>query len=202
MDVSKGATILSRPGSGFFISSKGDFLTAAHVVEEMRKDEAACPIAAITLPREAWRPETAGEDLVWFPFTLSECRLDTDLDIARCRLRGNPPADKQSTFGALPVTFESNLPLDGTEVAFTGFPFEIRDPFTATATVATYAALRSGKSIPLLVLDRTAWRGSSGSPVYLRDGRVIGIVIAAGAEAATGMTVVRVTSQFRHLLSE
>ena len=51
------AKIVERPGSAIVISEAGDFLTAAHVIQEMQKDEHLCPTLAIIFPDSDWRPE-------------------------------------------------------------------------------------------------------------------------------------------------
>ena len=70
------AKILKRIGSAFVISESSDFLTAAHVLAAMQKDEGFCPTSAITLPVGGWRPEAPAEEMLWFPFKNPDCQID------------------------------------------------------------------------------------------------------------------------------
>ena len=42
-----------------------------------------------------------------------------------------------------------------------------------------------------LVIDKSAWPGASGSPVYDGDGKVIGLVIETGLAEGAGLTYSR-----------
>jgi hypothetical protein len=169
------STILSREASAFFVTPAGDFLTAAHVLEEMRKSGHPCPVSAITLPKHGWQPGTLNEPAIWFPFSIDACKVAKVLDVAEC----HPTTDlsrSKADFRVVPVQFEWNIPPDGTQVAFTGFPFGVRDPMTFRAGMAAYSPVwRGEKVIDEVVLDRSAWPGFSGSPVFVSSGRVIGI---------------------------
>jgi len=199
-----GATPAPR-GSAFFISAAGEFLTAAHVIEDMRQGQRPCPVAAIMIPvDEQWHPEAPDETQVWFPFAPSGCALEPDLDVARCTAGEDLSVPKRGLrFRIMPVAFAWNVPPDGAQVAFTGFPLGNRDPVTARGAVATHrAVLENGKPTPELVLDRPAWPVSSGSPVYLADGSVVGILIRGGADEGAGMTIVRPAASIQALLAE
>ena len=80
------AKIVERAGSAILISEAGDFLTAAHVIQEMQKDDHFCPTLAIDFPVGDYRPEAPNEQVRWFPFKTSNCRVDSALDIAVCPL--------------------------------------------------------------------------------------------------------------------
>jgi tetratricopeptide (TPR) repeat protein len=195
--------ILERMGTAFLVSESGDFLTAAHVIREMQKDERACPITAITFPADEWRPEARTEQMRWFPFKGSECRIDDIIDVAKCKLSEDLSVGKSEFHLKIaPVQFEWNLPRDGAQVAFTGFPLRARDPMTFRAGVAGYWMPLTADPIPELVLDHAALPGFSGSPVYLADGRVVAILVGNGKGEATGITVGRPASLLRELLTE
>jgi hypothetical protein len=99
--------------------------------------------------------------------------------------------------------WSSNGPPDGTEIAFTGFPLQLRDPLTVRASVACYQAVwENDRPVPRLLVDRVAWPGSSGSPVYLASGRVIAILIGGGKDEATGMTIIRAALPIRDMLAK
>lgn len=196
------AKILYYAGSAFFISGAGDFLTAAHVIRDIQKGERPCPLSAITIPLDNWHPEVRNEGVAWSSFNASECRIDSDSDLASCRLKDDISQSKFESKIA-PVKFEWSIPPDGTQVAMTGFPMNARDPMTLRAALSGYLIRWQDESpIPALVLDRTAWPGYSGSPVYLSDGRVIGILIAVAKDEALGMTIARPAWLIRGLLAE
>jgi hypothetical protein len=198
------STFLARRGTAFFVSAAGEFLTAAHVILDMQNSDPPCPVSAIVLPVEEWQPEAQDERVAWFSFKIPDCVIDTDLDVADCSLTDDlsTPIPGLSS-KIVPVKFEWSLPPDGTHVAFTGFPMNVRDPITFRADVAASRPVwRNEKAVAELLLDRASWPGSSGSPVFLSDGRVIGILIAARTEdAGPGITSLRPASSVRALLA-
>jgi hypothetical protein len=185
--------ILERMGTAFFISDKGDFLTAAHVILNVQKSQRPCPIFAIIIPVENWQPDVREELLGRWPFSVSNCRIDTDLDLAACSTTEDLSIARSGLyFKIAPVKLKSRIPPDGTQVSFTGFPLNFRDPMTIRASVAAHRTLwRGDMSIGDLVLDRAAWPGSSGSPVYLPDGSVIAVMIATGKDEGSEVAVAR-----------
>jgi hypothetical protein len=75
-----------------------------------------------------------------------------------------------------------------------------RDPMTFRANIDAYRFLwRNEKVIDEVLLDRGTCPGSSGSPIFLPDGRVIGILIAVRTEDGTAMTSVRPVLAGTHL---
>ena len=189
--------LLARWGTAFFLSTTGEFMTAAHVVLDMQKNDSPCPVTAVILPRyKIWDPSALNEPFDWFAFDIHNCIIEQDLDVAKCPLSDDPFNQKVGRdFEIVPVKFDWRIPPDATQVAFTGFPMNVRDPMTFRANVAAYRpAWRNEKIVPEFVLDRSAWPGSSGSPVFLSDGRVIGIIIASRTEEGTAMTAVRSAS--------
>jgi hypothetical protein len=200
----KGVKVLKIAGSAVFIASDGEFLTAAHVLQGMDGMESECPITAILLPSGGWQPGAVDEVLAWFPFKLGNCIMSSRIDIAKCRPAANlsDPSINLS-WKIMPARFEYSKQPDGTQVAMTGFPLSARDPMTSRAAIATHRTLQQndGKLVSELILDRTAWPGGSGSPVYLSGGLVIGIVVAKGVEEGTGVAVVRPSESLRELLS-
>jgi len=194
--------VLTVKGTAFFISQAGEFLTAAHVVGPMGREEQICPITALLLPSELWRPESPAEVLLWFPFKTSDCEINGETDVAKCKPTEDLAA-LPSRIRIRPVKIEYSSQPDGTLVAFTGFPLNARDPLTSRTGIAGYKTVQDGaKVVSTLILDHVAWHGGSGSPVYLSDGRVIGIILASGIEQATGISLARPAESFREMLSD
>jgi hypothetical protein len=192
------AKILKRMGSAFLVSQEADFLTAAHVVTSMQKDDDPCPTPAITLADGDWRPEAPSEAMLWFPFRIADCRVDDTIDLAECRPSGDLPARIRKLRKATPVQLEWRLQPDGTELAFTGFPLEARDPMTFRAHVAAYSW--PDHTMPDLVLDHGSLPGFSGSPVFLANGKVVAILVRDGKPEAAGTAIARPVSVFREML--
>jgi hypothetical protein len=184
------ATIQDLEGTAFFISRSGDFLTAAHVIDGVQDHAHLCSVTAIYLPPDHWDPESSQELFAWYPFAAADCVMERALDVAKCK----PLIDLslrrgKHAFEIRPVNFEWSSQPDGTLIAFTGFPLESRDPLTSRGGIAAYR-----RRIPDnldLIIDQAAWPGASGSPVYLSDGRVVGILLARGAGEGAGTAIVR-----------
>ncbi len=193
------AKVVERVGGGFLISESGDFVTAGHVLQSMQNQNDSCSTPAITLAVGGWNPEAPVEHMVWFQFKHSDCKIDRVNDVAACRLSSDPAA-RIRELHVRAVQFEWNIPPDGTQVAFTGFPLRSRDPVTFRAHVAAYRIPWPDESIPELVLDRPALGGFSGSPIYLANGRIIGLLVATGTNEAGGVTIARPVSAFREIL--
>jgi hypothetical protein len=196
------AKVLKRIGSAFFISQGADFLTAAHVVMEMQKDDDPCPTPAITIAVGNWRPDVPAEDMLWFPFKIADCRVDTTVDVAQCRPSGDLPARIRNLHKPAPVQLEWSLQPDGTELAFSGFPLEARDPMTFRAHVAAYRTPWPREATPQLVLDHASLPGFSGSPVFLANGKVVAILVRDGKPDSPGTSIARPSSAFREFLGE
>jgi len=171
-------------GTAFFINGEGYFLTAAHVVtalEQFNASQSQC-FPAIYMPIGGWRT-TGG--VHWFRF--GECVKDPEADIAVCKPTTSPFAaedvKRQLTF----VAFGTALNVkDGTALAFTGFPLQFLRPVTSKGNLAAYLDLDKK-----IVIDKAAWGGASGSPVYLADGSVIGILIERGTGESIGLALAR-----------
>lgn len=191
-------------GSALFISSSGTFLTAAHVFSENDGKGKLCGFAAVALPLDTWNPQLREELLARFEFRPSDCKIDQDLDVARCRTMDDLSRPRGTmTFAVRAAPIEWNSPPDGTEVGVLGFPLGVRDPMISRAVVSISRTVwREGKSSPELLLDRSSLPGSSGSPVFLPDGRVVGIVVGTGTGDISGVTLARPAVSFRKLLDD
>jgi hypothetical protein len=161
----KETKLLKRLGSALLVSQEADFLTAAHVVTAMQKGDDPCPTPAITLAVGDWRPELRAEAMRWFPFRITDCKVDSTVDVAECRPSGDLPARIRKLHAAVPVQIEWSIQPDGTELAFTGFPLEARDPMTFRAHVAAYSW--PDHTTPDLVLDHGSLGGSAAPLSFL-----------------------------------
>jgi len=204
------ATIQDVEGTAFFISEAGEFLTAAHVIDGVQGHAHACTVTAIYLPADRWEPERPEEVFTWYPFVAGDCALHRDLDVAKCKLLVDLSVRRgKQSFEIRPVRFEWTSQPDGTLIAFTGFPLGSRDPLTSRGGVAQYRRRQSGNNLlpgelPQntidLIIDQSAWPGASGAPVYLSDGRVIGMLLARGSGEGTGTSVVRPAHVLQRIL--
>ncbi len=183
------AETLSVEGTGFFVATDGTFITANHVIEGMASAarKAPCPHTAYYLPQTGgWSAEEATFRSDYYVFHASECQRDADIDVARCR----SVRPVESVHNIIPVTFETTLQPDGTPVAFTGFPLQFQIPLSSVGNVSGYARTREdGRGPRAIIMDKGAWPGASGSPLYLANGRVVGLLRLRGINDGTGRTI-------------
>lgn len=175
-------------GTAFFTTAEGEFLTAAHVISDIIRGALTaapegCAAPVVYLPVKEWPSGSNEFNARWYAFDSNRCVLDKAQDLALCVTRNSPSADLQRTIGT--ASFDYAPHPDGTAVAFTGFPLNAIQPMTARGHVAMYSARDE------LIVDQSAWPGVSGCPVYLVDGRVIGMVIQRGTGDGTGRAIVR-----------
>jgi V8-like Glu-specific endopeptidase len=182
-------------GTGFFTSRSGEFLTAAHVVRDFADTGAlhGCAMAV-------WFTKGSGEPghIHFDMFPVRRCALDNDADIARCAT-DDLSGISGGKFGPLPVELDGTAKPDGSPIAVTGYPLSSLLPITSRGFIGGYTADSSGAS--QIVLDRAAWPGGSGSPVYDSRGKVLGLVTQAGEGVASGISFARGASSIVHFLS-
>jgi hypothetical protein len=185
-------------GSAFFINSDGYFMTAAHVLDELENRAKKAPgcIPAIYLPDGGWAAPQPLHKLQWFAF--ANCLKNAPKDIAVCWPKENPfvhpLVKKEARFMTLATT---SIHADGTAVAFTGFPLNLVRPVTSKGYVASYLPVEQ-----YVMVDKTAWPGASGSPLYLADGTVIGILVRTGKDQGGGLTYARTVELITEFLSK
>ena len=92
-----------------------------------------------------------------------------------------------------PVSFEVAAQPDGTALAFTGFPLDNTTPISAKGFVAAYHY--HGTTPDEVLIDKNAWPGASGSPLYLANGRVVGMMTKTGTGAASGLSHARAAAR-------
>jgi V8-like Glu-specific endopeptidase len=178
-------TLIAAQGSAFFVSATGEFVTAAHVITNLPSG-ARCPVAGVYLPIGGWQQTAAKFQVLAFPFVRNECRVDPHADIAVCRTVDEPSSKRGQGVVIEPVVLDSDLPPDGTAVAFTGFPLDALMPLTSRGAIASYRTFGdTGRTE--MILDKSAWPGASGSPVFLSNGHVVGMIVRAGVNAGAGL---------------
>ena len=187
LDDKKELQIVKVMASGFFINSQGSFLTARHVLSEWRKvstKERPC-LPAIYIPIGGWQKSKHEYSIRWFIFT--SCLTNKELDIASCSLINNPFQDAAVSRHIVFLRFENSFSYkDGTPIAFTGFPLDSTIPVTSKGILASYRMAAKE-----MVVDKNAWPGASGSPVYIANGRVIGMIIKRGIGKGAGLAYAR-----------
>lgn len=192
-------TIKRIIGTGFFINRDGYFLTAGHVVanwEQINLSFGPC-VPAIYIPEASWseRSRTPQIKVQWFRF--SDCKYSRDVDVAVCKPILNPFTNEVIAKVISPLRLgNAAIQADGSPVAFTGFPLGFHVPVTSKGYVAAYAAADKK-----LIIDKSAWPGASGSPVYDAEGKVIGLVIETGLAEGAGLTYSRPVDLIREFLA-
>jgi len=193
-------------GSGFLVNREGDFVTAAHVLDDWGKvstPQQPC-ILYVYFPVGGWENGAKGIGIQgsakarWFPF--AHCIKQYTIDVASCRITENPFSDAEVKSQLSSVTFESVELPDGSPVAFTGFPLNSLRPITSKAFVAAYRVDASGSAE--IIVDKAGWPGASGSPLYTASGHVIGLIREAGVDRASGIAYARVGSLITQFLKD
>lgn len=155
--------------TGFFVNNEGHFLTAAHVLDYWEKSDEIrikC-FPAIYIFVGGWQAKIGNARYSRF----DTCIKSNSIDIALCKPIENPFLDEAVKQRIDIVSFGNfNNLKDGTPVAFTGFPLDLLKPLTSKGNIASFIETDNR-----IVIDKSAWPGASGSPVYLSDGKVIGI---------------------------
>jgi S1-C subfamily serine protease len=176
-------------GTGFFVDTLGRFLTASHVLDDMEKQKKITECSeAIYISKDGW--EKFAETINLRYIAVTQCRRDTKIDLAVCQLVENPFTSlKKGSVEAL--SFETEEQPDGCPIAFSGFP--LQDPFPVTS-IGIVAGKGSSADVPGYFdyfVDKAAWPGASGSPVYLANGKVIGLLRSTGLNSGSGLSYAR-----------
>jgi S1-C subfamily serine protease len=133
-------------GSGFFVTSDGYLLTAAHVVA----GQTDCTVKL-----------TDGTE-----FPAQVCRTDARADVALLKVTGHQ-------FPALQLATEPRPPV-GTEVYAIGTP--LTEELDCTVSKGIVSAIRTIDGMQTIQTDASINGGNSGGPLIDSNGKVIGIV--------------------------
>ncbi len=195
-------SLVSMEGTGFFVSEDGTFLTAGHVAHGLYLGspprEKLCIIPVIYVPTDGWKVGTEIQ-LQWFK--IENCVYNDDLDLAKCKTVQNP-FKSDIKVKPLVVDFETSTQLEGTPVAFTGFPLNTAQPITARATVGAYWGAAKESNPREMVIDHSNWPGASGAPVYLSNGKVVGLILKRGFNEASGLAFARSAAFIKSFMAE
>jgi hypothetical protein len=172
-------------GTGIFVDGNGTFLTAGHVVNDFLPSGTLsdCSAPAVYMPSEGkWHAPPL--PVTWYKFAPTACFLDKANDIAECKTVQD--LSKASGFHPAEFVVEDEIQPDGTPVAFSGFPLSNAFPLTAEGNIAGYLFNGNKQQV---VIDRTNWPGASGSPIYLENGHVVGMILSRGTGVAEGVSL-------------
>lgn len=196
------ATLASVEGTAFFVRADGTFATAGHVVRDLTAPnrQTPCEQAAIYIPVGGWQPTAVTFRVQYFHFAPANCTRDDTLDLAICKTTRNIKEVRGSD--PRPVELETVLQPDGTPAAFTGFPLQYIVPITSRGFIATYRNTSDKMGPRELIIDKPNWPGASGSPIFLENGRVIGIILQRGIGNALGITIGRPAAFLERVLAQ
>jgi hypothetical protein len=182
-------------GTAFLVDTAGTFVTAAHVVSNFDRGQRTDCHAAIAFPSSdrnvfrngQWSTLPAGEwelppkTAKWFPFDPTNCYEDYGTDVAVCKTR------QALTAEAVPhetTTVSTVRPVTGARVFFVGFG---QQAMNATAIAATIAGFSETDRKRAIVIDKSAWPGASGSPIFASDGKqIVGMITETGIGDTSG----------------
>jgi V8-like Glu-specific endopeptidase len=101
------------------------------------------------------------------------------------------------------VSFDTTEWHPGTPVAFTGFPLQYTIPVTSIGYIGALTGIESsGTGGYDYIIDKATWPGASGSPIFLSNGKVIGIIQKRGTNEASGLAYGRSAAIIVNFLSK
>ncbi len=187
--------VVSIVGSGFLVNKNGDFLTAAHVLGDWQRvstPQVPC-FPTIYIPIGGWKKRREQFQARWFKFL--SCVADEQVDVAACHTINNPFTDSAIEAQITPVKFGKAEESDGTPVAFTGFPLNSLVPITSKGFIASHREISNQGQAGEIMIDKDAWPGASGSPVYIASGLVIGVIRKRGIGEGVGLAYARTANR-------
>lgn len=199
----KSVYLISVEGSGFFVREDGDIVTAGHVAKQIFAHARipVCDVQAIYAPINGWNASNA--DLPLRVIQITKCWWSDEFDIATCALEENPFTSAAIKTKPLTADFANDVQKDGTPVAFTGFPLSTLQPITSQGTVAAYRGVIGDAVGPReLIVDKNAWPGASGSPIYTSSGEILGLIVERGTDGGSGLAYGRTSAYIKQFLSD
>ncbi len=179
-------------GTGFLVDMTGTFVTALHVIDSFsgstQKTTCQGAIAFSTgeakarengqwsaLPKSEW--ERPPKDVKWVPVDFATCHRNIEFDVAVCKTMRDLTTETVS-HGVASVSVER--PPRGTSVFFIGFSLQATNSVVRTGNVMEFVATN-------IYIDKSAWPGASGSPIFLAGGKqVVGMITKTGIENCAG----------------
>jgi Trypsin-like peptidase domain len=105
------------------------------------------------------------------------CGRSIEFDVAVCKTMRDLTTESV-THGVAIVSVER--PPTGTSVFFIGFSLQVTSPVVKTGNVKKFVVTN-------IYIDKSAWPGASGSPIFLPDGKqVVGMITETGIENSAG----------------
>ena len=145
------------------------------------------PRPALLLQPGGWNSNAVTVFLRHVEFDFRSCTIDSELDIAVCNTSQDvSPLTKQG-YAIASATLADEPVAVGTLAAFIGFPKTDSLPVTSCGSVAAYRTIKTSARANVYI-DHPAWPGSSGGPVFLIDGRVIGMITGYGFGDSAGLS--------------
>lgn len=196
--------IVQVVGTGFFVDTNGRFLTDAHVVSSFSHIKTTHPcFGSIYIPNDGWSQKTFAPKFNFQWLIIQRCADDVTTDLAVCQLIENPFTSKRvRRKNIATVSFDTRTLPEGTPIAFTGFPLQYKAPISSVGHVGGFQIISLISVGFDYVVDKAAWPGASGSPLYLGNGKVIGIMRVAGENAASGISMARGASTIVNFLTK
>jgi S1-C subfamily serine protease len=191
-------------GTGFFVNDKGAILTNAHVVEEARRCLEAAPGAKILAKFAGPDPNNAEA------ISCDEVGVDDSHDLAVLKaerppdsFRDGAPRETGREVGDVHLTLDPGEVPVGTQVYVTGHTGRTWHAVTLGGHIIARKSLilwePNAEPSEVMVLDIPLKRGASGSPVYLHDGRAIGVVVETDPQNPDHTVAVRSSYAIRLL---
>ena len=175
-DKNKGK--LSVRGTGFIVSSEGEFLTCGHVYKQIAEND---------LPYlEASVPDKTDEKGIthYNRYKVKLLKMDEENDLALMKIVSEK---KKNDFPTVSEFGDAELVQEGDEAVFMGYPLAtelLRMKFgitisTSHCIISSIKKRGADGSLHFFMIDAHINNGSSGSPVFLQDtGKIIGIASA------------------------
>jgi len=201
---SKAFQISQVVGAGFFVDTNGRFLTDAHVIASFpgMKTDHPC-FGAIYIPDEGWSWKTFRPRFNFQWFIIRNCQTDAIIDLAICQLVENPFTSKRVLRKNITIaSFDTHTWPEGTPIAFTGFPLQSKAPISSKGFIGGFEIINENAGGFDYFVDKAAWPGASGSPLYLGNGKVVGIMRVAGENQASGVSLARSSATIVDFLSK